>query len=702
MSQVTSGTAACPFPFRLLVTACMLAALNPMANAKDNILPTIEVVGSTGADIAKIPGSASVIDRETLERLQPQSTEDALKGVAGISIKPEEETAIVANIGVRGLSSADYYSLILEDGVPVAPGLFVGNGRYYNPRIQRMDSIEVLKGGASLRYGPSTIGGVINYRTKTPQDGVSLSGRVNSFGYRETTLEAGARSTSGDAVGGIFYTDARSDGFLDKGFQMRDLMLKGGMAIGDDQWVGVKFTRYENDANISYRGHFLNAFDAKADFNPAPDDYFLTARTSLDLNHEWTLNANTTLNTVLYWSGMNRDYWRFGTVSGRPTQTVDGITRWNYSDAVNGNNRAFKRLGAESRLNIAHGAFGMRSETELGLRLMKEEMADQNVTATRATPRTGTLNTDRMDEASSVALFGQNRFIVSDKLALIPGLRVESYSQSRLDLSRTVAQGNSAKSRNTEYVPGVGFTYQATPKAQLFGGVHKAFAPALNGDSLNGLQDQQLQAQRSTNFEIGVRGRDQQLHYEVTAFRMDFQNQIIPANSNSEFQITNGGKTLHQGMEMALGYAFKNGVSLDTNATFVPDAKFVGDRTSRNGTVTTPTGNRLTYTPKWVANLALGYQSGPLKTALSVNHTGSQFTDVNNTTALAQNTSGFFTGKIDAYTTLDLTASYAASKALMVFGGIKNLADKRYIASLRQGIYIGPERSFEVGAKYTF
>jgi Fe(3+) dicitrate transport protein len=702
MVHITRGASACPFPLRLLVTACALVALSPLANAKDDYLPTIDVIGGTAADIAKIPGSAAVVNRETLERLQPQSTEDALKGVAGISIKPEEETAIVANIGVRGLSSADYYSLILEDGVPVAPGLFVGNGRYYNPRIQRMDSIEVLKGGASLRYGPSTIGGVINYKTKMPQDGVSVSGRVGSFGYREATLEAGGRSSSGDAAGGIFYTDARSDGFLGKGFHMRDLMLKGGMAMGDDQWVGVKFTRYENDANISYRGHFLNAFDAKADFNPAPDDHFLTARTSLDLNHEWAVNADTTLNTVVYWSEMNRDYWRYGTVSGTPTQTVNGITRWNFSDAVNGNNRAFKRLGAESRLNIAHDAFGMRNEAELGLRLMKEEMADQNIAATRATPRTGTLNTDRIDKATSVALFGQNRFIVSDKLALTPGLRVESYSQSRLDLRRTAAQGNSAKSRNTEYVPGLGFTYQAAPKAQLFGGVHKAFAPALNGDSLNGLQDQQLEAQRSTNFEIGVRGRDQQLSYEVTAFRMDFQNQIIPANSNSNFQVTNGGKTLHQGLEMAFGYAFKNGFSLDTNATFVPDAKFVGDRTNASGVVTTPSGNRLTYTPKWVANLALGYQSGPLKTALSLNHTGSQFTDVANTTALAENTSGFFTGKIGGYTTLNLTASYAMSNELVVFGGIKNLTDKRYISSLRQGIYIGPERSFEVGAKYTF
>ena len=36
------------------------------------------------------------------------------------------------------------------------------------------------------------------------------------------------------------------------------------------------------------------------------------------------------------------------------------------------------------------------------------------------------------------------------------------------------------------------------------------------------------------------------------------------------------------------------------------------------------------------------------------------------------------------------------------YGAVKNLEDKRYIASLRQGIYVGPERSFEAGVRYRF
>jgi hypothetical protein len=53
--------------------------------------------------------------------------------VPGVNTKTEEETAIVSNIGLRGLASSEAKSLLLEDGVPVAPGLLIGNDRYFNP-----------------------------------------------------------------------------------------------------------------------------------------------------------------------------------------------------------------------------------------------------------------------------------------------------------------------------------------------------------------------------------------------------------------------------------------------------------------------------------------------------------------------------------------------------------------------------------------
>lgn len=684
----------------IVMSGLLFGSFAPMLHAetaqesKTMVLPTIQVIGSQDDAVSKIPGAAVIVDQEQIQKFIPTSTEDILKRVSGVYVKPEEESAVVANIGMRGISSQDYKTLILEDGVPVAPGLFVGNGRYYNPRVQRMDSIEVLKGSSALRYGPSNIGGVINYRTKQPKDGALVDLSIGSWDTYETTVELGGSSPNKDSNFGAILSWAKSDGFMDKGYEMKDAVIKAGTAIGDNQWLGVKFTHYENDANISYRGQFLGEYHAKKKNNPAPDDWFLTERNSFDINHRWNINADTELQTLVYWSEMNRDYWRYST-NGAASQAAG---RWIYTDSLNGNNRAFERVGAETRLVAKHNLFNIPSEAEIGLRLMNEKMDDVTINATRATPRTGKIGKDTKDTAKSVALYAQNRLDITDQLSVTPGLRVERYEQQREDKLKS----ETVKTSNTEVMPGLGVTFQLVPAVQLYGSVYKAFSPASNGDSLSGMTDQKLDAETAVSWELGLRGQQDIFKYELTAFRMDFDNQIIPANSNSDFQTTNGGKTFNQGLESAISVELENGFDVFANVTWVADAQFKGDRYNKNGTLKSKDGDRVPYTPEWVANLGFGYSYAGLRTQLSANYMGSQFTDELNTKPIVESTSGFFTGKLNAYTTVDLTSRYTLNDQVEFYGAVKNLEDKRYMASLRNGIYVGPERSFEAGVRYRF
>ncbi|SFR56363.1 TonB-dependent receptor domain-containing protein [Thiomicrospira sp. ALE5] len=683
----------------------MAAAMAAPVLADTKQLPRIDVVGQGEDAVTKQPGSVAIVTKEDLQLQQPLSTEDALRRVPGINIKGEEETAVVANIGMRGLSSAEQKSLILEDGVPVAPGLFIGNGRYYNPRIQRMESIEVVKGAASLRYGPSTIGGVINYKTKTPDDGVSLSGRVGSHNMKEVTLEAGGSSPSGDAFAGIVATKAQSDGFMGKGYEMEDIMIKAGMAIGDNQMLGFKFSHTANDANISYRGLLLDDYKAGKTYNPAPDDWYLQERKAFDINHEIQLNDNAKLRTLVYWSDVSRDYWRYSAETEVVGQDSDGkdikesvssanAGRWLYTNSVTGNNRSFERIGLDTRLNLDYNAFGMQNESEFGLRVFTEESNDTRIRATRSQDRTGNNDRHRQDSANSYAVYGQNKFIINDKLAVTPGLRVESYQQKRVVLTDN---NKTTSTSNTEVLPGVGATYQLNPMVQVYGGVYQAFSPAENGTSLTGDVDQKLEAERSTNIEVGVRGANNQMYYELTAFQMDFSNQVVDGNSDPALDKENAGKTLHQGLEAAFGIKLDGGFSIDTNLTYIPTSKFeAGD----------DKGNRISYSPEIMANLILGYKTGGLRTELAVHHTGEQYGSSDNQEEIGGSGTtgieGIWGGKLDAYTTMDLNAYYTVNKQLSVFGAVKNLTDERYIAGLRQGIYAGPSRSFELGARYKF
>ena len=657
---------------------------------RKKIMPTLEVirvVGNGTPVLLEQTGTVIVIDRKQIEQIQPLSNEDILRRMPGINVTSEEESSIVSNFGMRGLSASESKSLVLEDGVPVAPGLFIGNDRYFNPRIQRVEQIEILKGSASLRYGPSTIGGVVNYQTKTPDDGVTLTGRAGSFNMQEVSVEAGGKSASGDAFAGIVATHASSDGFMDKDYEMTDVMAKAGVIFSNDQKLGIKVSHYENDANISYRGLLLGDYLAGATYNPAPDDYYLTDRTAFDINHEWTLSSQATLKTLLYWSEMSRDYWRYNV----DTAASNEAGRWVYTDALTGNNRSFERIGIETRLNVDHSLAGLVANSEFGLRFMQEEANDTRIRAVRSSDRTGVNDRHRIDSADSVAAYAQSRIELNEQFAVTPGLRVESYEQTRLDLTNNNA---TAKTSNTELLPGVGVTYNLNNSAQLYGGVYRAFSPASNGVALDGLADQQLDGERSTNYEIGVRGKQGAINYEVAAFMMDFSNQVVTGNSDPNLSQSNAGETEHRGMEFMLGYQLGAGFSIDTNATWVPTSEF---KTGDNQ------GNRLPYAPKVIANLALNYQLEQLSAALSAHHRGEQYGNSANTVDLPTNAAGgIWGGLLPAYTVLDLTAQYNLADNIRLFAAVKNLTDKRYITALRQGIYVGPERSFELGVSYSF
>ncbi len=693
-----------PTPLALAVLAALVATGSAAAaEAQDQAqalafaLPRINVVGNSDDEARRIPGAVTVVTAEEIDRIQPRSTEDVLRRVPGVHIKREEESAVVTNIGVRGLTAGDYKTLVLEDGVPVQPGIFVGNSRYYNPRVQRMDGVEVLKGAASLRYGPNTIGGVINFLTRTPDDGALLGLRVGSWNTVEATAELGARSPSGDSRFGLVATRADSDGFMDKDYGMTDLMVKAGTAIGDNQYVGVKFAHYRNSANISYRGIFPDAFEAGARFNPAPDDFFLTGRTSFDVNHDWDINDSMRLQTLAYASETYRDYWRFDTVGGAPrTTSAEGFTVWNFGNNINGNNRAFSRVGLESRLSVEHAALGIGNAAEVGVRLMHEDLEDQTVLAVRGRPRTpdpgrGGISQDNLDSADSLALFAQNRFDVDDRLSITAGVRVETYEQERRN-RRSAAPPTTYS--NTEFMPGLGATYVVSDAVQVYGSVYRAFAPPLVG-SVVGAGETPTEAEKSLNIEVGLRGSSGPLRYEVTVFRMDFSNQVDPGVSG--IRAPNEGSALHEGIEAALGYDFGNGFKLDGNLTWIPTADFEEDRPG-----VALDGNRLPYAPEWTANLALGYEAGALKAALLWNHVDEQFGDGLNRVALTTTSTGTWGGLMPSYQTTDFTVSYDLSDALELSGAVKNLTDERYIAGLRQGVYVGPERSYEFGVRYRF
>ncbi|MDO9050259.1 MAG: TonB-dependent siderophore receptor [Methylotenera sp.] len=678
-------------PNKIVFAVASLFLYQTPAMANEITLPRIDVIGVGEHAVAKQPGSVAIIKQEKLELLQPLSTQDALKSVPGIVIREEEGYGFIPNIGMRGLNpNRSQKLLVLEDGVPIAPGLFLANESYYSPRIERMQSIEVLKGAAGLRYGPTTIGGVINYKTKDPEQGVKLTTRVGTHGFKLLGVDAGGATPSGEGVAGISVVTSRGDGFRSNGFDLTDIVAKGGLQIGDNQWLSAKFSYYDNEINTSYVGLRPNEYQNNPTKNPAPNDYFITDRKSFDINHEWDIASGVKLNTLLYWSNLTRDFWRRD-IATRTANGTNFVACGIGSFCMTGRNREFEMLGLDSRLFVNHDTFGIKNESEIGVRIHRDTMSNKTVRSrTNPNARSGELTGDDTQTASGIALYAQNRFILNDKVAITPGLRVESYDQRR----KNELNGISGSASNTEVIPGLGATWQFMPEAQIFAGAFKGFSPAMVATAISGDGiDQQLDAERSKNYEIGVRGASNRLTYEATLFHMDFDNQIVNQALSAGINQANGGKTLNQGLEVGLGYEFGSGWSLDGNATYVAVAKF------KNNSLA-PDGNRIPYSPKLTSNLNLNYKFADFKASIGAYYVSEQYANAANTKM--QNAIGTL-GEMPGYTTFNLNAYYDVDKHWSVFGTVRNLFDKKYITSRNpDGIFPGVERNAEIGASYKF
>ncbi|HYE16190.1 MAG TPA: TonB-dependent receptor, partial [Pyrinomonadaceae bacterium] len=392
---------------------------------------------------------------------------------------------------------------------------------------------------------------------------------------------------------------------------------------------------------------------------------------------------------------------------------------------IQGRLRKYYFFGAEPRLRVAHGLFGVRSEADLGMRAHFETQDRRQENGDLPTSRAGTFveHNERRNQAYSG--FAQNRFQLGD-WALTPGVRFEHVEYQRTN------RLNGVKGRTdlTKVVPGVGVSYTPSQRLTVFAGAHRGFAPPRTEDVINNTTGGvvELDPELSWNFELGVRSRPADgVHFEATFFRLDYENQIVPASLAGGIgtTLTNGGATLHQGLELSgrldSGALRKSPHNFYARAayTFLPVARFEGARLSSisipGEAVPSISGNRLPYAPEHLLNATVGYSHpGGFDGLIEAVHVGSQFADDRNFGAVPEFASNGvrvpdslrFSGQlgvIPSFTVWNATANYTVERTRTTFFvTIKNVFDRLYIADRSRGILPGPPRLVQSGVKFNF
>jgi Fe(3+) dicitrate transport protein len=468
----------------------------------------------------------------------------------------------------------------------------------------------------------------------------------------------------------------------------------------------------------------------------------------MSATHKYSPGDGLQLNTTVFTYTTTRNWRRQDFTYNAGASNLTGIWYGNpelpegaiYMRNSNGHrNRTFEVAGIEPRLSYRYDLLNKTSKLDAGIRFLYERAFEQRVNGTKPDAVSGNIRNDETRTGIAFSSFIQNKVLLSDKITITAGLRNENvwYQREifRLNNQDTLI-GNTTD--NFAIIPGVGINYTVNENMGIYTGLHRGYAPPRTKDAISdtGL-DLELEAEKSWNFELGIRQKMSRFQAELTAFYMNFSNQIIPVSESSGGAgtgLVNGGATTHKGLEMAIAYQLagydqnKWSSSIAFSGTYLQaessDDRFVLKKTGTNAdkeqVFENINGNKTPYAPEMTLNASWDIEfDGMLGLRMTGNYIGEQFSDVLNTQDVApwvemqQNDPDFnytqatYNGRIGVikpYFIGDINLWFLHKKSgLELNFSVKNLFDERYIVTRRpQGIRVGMPRFISGGVSYNF
>jgi Fe(3+) dicitrate transport protein len=685
------------------------------------VLDRFSVVGGKDG-LGRIHGSAHYLGPEELARrkLLYDDVNALLRAIPGVNIQEEEGYGLRPNIGIRGTGSERSSKItLMEDGVLIAPAPYAAPAAYYAPVAGRMNAIEIRKGSSQVKYGPHTIGGAINF-VSTP-----IPDRLEWFG----DFEAGADETgkawvgagdSHDHFGWLAETyQIRTSGFKEldgggnTGFDVHDYRLK--LRINTDrearlyQQLEIKLGAYDETSNETYLGL------TEADFRSQPfrryrassEDVMRADHRQFQLRHTIRFPAGFDVSTVGYYNGFSRNWYKLDSVNGvaitdilrdpDPHANALAVIRGGDSDVdaltVRANNRDYASAGVQSVIGAVTEAGATKHEIEIGLRYHADEedrfqhedgfqmLAGSMVLTSAGSPGS---QSNRVSEATARAVFLQDRVEIG-RWSLTPGVRYESINFARTDYGsddpKRVAPERVRETHVDAWIPGLGIGYEVSSGVNLFGGVHRGFGPPGPG------ADEDTEAERSLNYELGLRLTSSHAEAQATVFYNDYDNilgraTLAVGDDSGEGELFNGGAARVSGFELALSsdrpFGSTQRWSAPVRLTYTYTSTEFGTSFESSfppwGAV--ETGDELPYVPRHQLHAAIGIAHSAWMIELTADHVSVARTQAGRgAIPRGQGT--------DEYTVWSVGGEYTLSPRASLFAGVQNLTAAEYVVARR-------------------
>lgn len=582
----------------LTIVLLFIITTAAFAQQPQSIAEEIVVTASALPDEAdETPVAATVITRAEIERRETRDVADVLREVPGLAVSRTGSPGKNVSLFVRGGSSKQ--ALVLWNGVEMNNPYFSGYdfGQLSSAGVEK---VEVVRGPFSALYGSEAVSGVINVLTTPRSSGASLDVEAGEQSLFNTALSGAKVSDRWNANGAVEW---RTDGgFFDNDDFDASSLIGGVTAMPTDQFSAGVLARYSK-------------YDLGVPFTPnASSDAFVASPNRREEGSQMQLAI--------------------------PLQYTAG-------------RYAFEMRLSESRrddtFSDSEGPFGPeRSEVDFTMR------------GARGTARTATSfgtitvggeyeravvdfrsNFGSIDSRDRVnrSVFVEDRVSLSvgarSSIEIAAGARHDDFDEFGSETSPRIAAAWVRNGHKLRASYGEGF------RAPAIGELYFPFGGNVD-----------LEAERSSNIEIGYERFSAAGSVSLTAFAGDYEGLIVFAPS---FQFENIASATTRGLE--LGVEHRRGpVDVAFSYTWLD-------------TEDEKTGEELLRRPQHSGSFALGYHAAAYSAQVVVTHKGER----GDVTDLFP----FGTVRNEAYTTADLVVHYALG-AFRPYVKLENLTDRAY------------------------
>ena len=711
-----------PSIFRLsLLASALLLANSAYAETQSNatepaggLKETMTVVGNwldtqdNSSVILNHPGARTIVTEQQMKERGSETITDALRGVPGVQVRESNGTGgsdISLNVGVRGLTARlSPRSTILMDGVPLAVAPYGQPQLSMAPlSIGNLQSIDVIRGGGSVRYGPQNVGGVINFVTKAIPEAFGGAASVQTQGAGKGGLKTLTSTSVGGTAENGFGAELLYSGLHGQGYRagndntdIDDVMLKTRYALTDKDELAVNFHYY--DAQSGMPGGLTSAQYAEDPFQTTrPYDEFNGRRKDISLKYKHQ-EEDRQFELLTYYT----DSYRGSAIESEGTGANSGKRRMvTYP-------RNYNTYGIEPTYSQVFRNDYMSNEVTLGYRYLKEEMDEKAY-------RSGWYNPSDVTSMPDASSYYQHTYggteahavYIDDTVnignwTIIPGIR---YENIRTNVSDSFA-GTRREEHYSEPLPSLNTMYHLSDEWKLFANAGTSFGSMqyfqLSKGGNGNAPAPGLSAEKAHTYEVGTRFDNTVWTGEFTLFYIDFDNQLQYISNDVGW--TSLGATKHRGAELAFTYDLSelsgklDGASVYTSYSFTKATSDKGDFS----------GKDLPFYSRSVFTLGSRYEIGNWVWNVDSYSQSKQRSPGSGPEYITEESADGQFGDIPGYMVWNFRGEYNFGPTvsnLKLGAGVKNLFDQRYFTRSNDnnlGKYVGEPRMYFVQASVAF